>query len=136
MSTQIYICPTCGCPDIGEPQKSAVILPASARKVYCPNCKWDGSLADAAGVLTSEKVYDTKAVLDLLLYVTTKHASGPLAQAFVFIGLLEADDQAGLDKVMRAAVEGLVRESFLAAATHAAEKVQSSTPRSDDDHLA
>lgn len=135
MSTQIYICPQCGCPDL-EGEKAAIIVVARDRKIACPNCKWEGSLADAAGVLTSEKVYDTKAVLDLLLYVTTKHASGPLAQAFVFIGLLEPGDQDGMNKVMRAAVEGLVRESFLAAATHAAEKVQSSTPRSDDDHIA
>lgn len=122
MSSQLYICPTCGCPDIEEPQKSAILLPPSSRKVYCPNCKWEGLLSEAVGVLTSENVYDTKAVLNLLLFTTTKHAAGPISQALIFIGLLEKDDQEGLNKIMRAAVEGLIRESFVAAAEHAASK--------------
>lgn len=121
MSGQLYICPTCGCPDL-EAEKVSIIVSAKERKVSCPNCKWEGALSEAAGVLTSENVYDTKAVLNLLLFTTTKHAAGPIAQALIFIGLLEQDDQPGLDKVMRAAVEGLIRESFMAAAEHAASK--------------
>lgn len=121
MSNQIYICPACGCPDL-EAEKSSIIVPAKERKVSCPNCKWEGPLSDTAGVLTSENVYDTKAVLNLLLFTTTKHAAGPIAQALIFIGLLEKDDQEGLNKIMRAAVEGLIRESFVAAAEHAASK--------------
>ncbi len=122
MAEQLYICPQCGCPDLVEPQKSPIILPAERRKVYCPNCKWEGKLAESAGILTTEHIYDTKAVLNLLLYTTTKHAAGPIAQALIFVGLLEKDDQEGLNKVMRAAVEGLIRETFVAAAEHAAQK--------------
>ena len=121
MAAQIYVCPQCGCPDL-EGEESSLILSPTERKVSCPNCKWSGPLSDAAGILTSEKVYDTKAVVDLLIYVTTKYASGPLAQTFIMVGLLEQGDQEGMDKVMRAAMEGLIKESFAAAAAHAAEK--------------
>lgn len=121
MTHQIYICPQCGCPDL-EAEKALIVVAAKDRKVSCPNCKWEGALSDAAGVLSSEKVYDTKAVLNLLLFITSKYAAGPLAQGLVYIGLLEQGDQEGLDKVMRAAVAGLIQEAFLAAAAHAAEK--------------
>lgn len=121
MSTQIYICPKCGCPDL-EGDRSSLLLPASERKASCPNCKWGGMLSEAAGILTTEKVFDTKAVADLLMYTTLKHAAGPIAQALLFVGLLEKDDQEGMDKVMRATVEAVIRESLTAAAMHAAEK--------------
>lgn len=121
MSTQIYICPRCGCPDL-EAEKSSIIVPAKERVVSCPNCKWEGTLAETTGILTSEEVFDSKAVANFLLYVVAKHAAGPLAQAFVYIGLLEAGDQEGTDKVMRAAFEGLIREALTAAAVHSAQK--------------
>jgi hypothetical protein len=121
MTTQIYICPKCGCPDLEEPQRG-IALSATERTVKCPNCNWGGTLSEAAGILTTEKVYDTQAVADLLMYTTLKHAAGPLAQALLYVGLLEKGDQDGLDKVMRATVEAVVRESLMAAATHAAEK--------------
>jgi len=121
MATQIYVCPQCGCPDL-EGEQTRILLSPAEHEIQCPNCKWQGALADAAGIITSEKVYDTKAVVDLLIYVATKYASGPLAQAFLMVGLLEKDDQEGMDKVMRAAMEGLIKESFTAAAEHAAQK--------------
>jgi hypothetical protein len=121
---QIYICPECGCPDLETP-KVLVIVSAKEKKAHCPNCKWEGSLADAAGILTTENVYDTKAVLDLLLYTTMKHAAGPIAQALIFVGLLDQGDQLGMNVVMRAAIEGLVKETFEAAAAHAKEKKMS-----------
>lgn len=121
MAAQIYVCPQCGCPDL-EGEQTRILLSPAEHEIQCPNCKWKGVLADAAGILTSEKIYDTKAVVDLLIYVTTKYASGPLAQTFVMVGLLEQGDQEGMDKVMRAAMEGLIKESFAAAAAHAAEK--------------
>lgn len=120
MAGQLYLCPVCGCPDI-EAEKTSLVLPAKERAVHCPNCKWTGMLSDAAGLLTTENVYDSTAILNLLLYTTMKHAAGPIAQALIFVGLLERNDQAGIDLVMRAAVEGLVREAFSAAAAHAAE---------------
>lgn len=122
MTTQLYICKQCGCPDLMEPQKSAIVLEAKHRKVSCPNCKWEGPLSEAAGIYTTEKVYDTKEVLNLLLYVTTKHAAGPIAQALEFIGMIEKDDAEGRNIIMRAALEGLIRDSFVAASEHSAEK--------------
>lgn len=121
MATQLYICKHCGCPDLEMP-KSTIVVDAKDREVFCPNCKWRGPLTETAGIYTSEKVYDTKAVLNLLLYVTTKHAAGPIAQALEFIGMIEKDDQEGRDVIMRAALEGLIRESFVAAAVHSEEK--------------
>lgn len=121
MGQQIYICAKCGCPDL-EMSTSSVVVSADQKKVRCPNCKWQGVMSETAGILTTEKIFDTKAVLNLLLYVTTKHAAGPIAQALVFIGLIEKDDQEGLDAVMRAATEGIIEKSFMAAAEHAAKK--------------
>lgn len=122
-ATALYICPKCGCPDLMV-QSSALALPAKERKSVCPNCNWAGSLADAAGIATTEKVFDTKAVLDLLLFTVSKYAAGPIAQVLQFIGLVEKGDQVGLDKIMRAATEGLIEKAFMAAAEHAAEKAQ------------
>jgi hypothetical protein len=121
MDQQIYICAKCGCPDL-EMSKSSIIVSADQKKVRCPNCKWEGVLSETAGILTTEKIFDTKAVLNLLLFVTTKHAAGPIAQALVFIGLIEKDDQEGIDIVMRAATEGIIEKAFMAAAEHAAKK--------------
>lgn len=122
MATAIYICPQCGCPDLQEPKASAIVLPAKERQVQCPNCKWEGVLAEAAGIATTERVYDTKAVLNLLLHVVTKHAAGPVAQALAFIGLLDPKDQAGLDHIMREATTGMIERAFVAAAEVAAAK--------------
>jgi hypothetical protein len=128
-ASAIYICPQCGCPDI-EVAQSSLVLPAKERPTRCPNCKWTGMLSDAAGIASTEKLFDTKAVLNLLLYVVSKHAAGPVAQALKFIGLLEDGDQEGLDKVMRAATAGMVEGAFMAAAEHAAEKAkQKSDPQ-------
>ncbi len=121
MATQLYICKHCGCPDLEMP-KTTIVVDAKDREVSCPNCQWKGPLSETAGIYTSEKVYDTKAVLNLLLFVTTKHAAGPIAQALEFIGMIEKDDQEGRDVIMRAALEGLIRESFVAAAVHSEEK--------------
>lgn len=134
MATQLYICKQCGCPDLMMP-KSNLVLDANDKVAECPNCKWKGPLKDAAGIYTTEKIYDTKAVLDLLLHVTTKHAAGPIAQALIFIGMIEADDQEALDKVMRAATEGLIRETFMAAAEHAAAKGKDAALRIEDIHI-
>lgn len=120
-ATTLYICPTCGCPDLMV-TKSALALAPKDRKAICPNCKWEGTLAEAGGIATTEKVFDTKTILNLLLYVTTKHAAGPISQAFIFFGLVEKGDQVGLDKIMRAATEGLIEKAFMAAAEHAATK--------------
>ncbi len=120
MATAIYICPQCGCPDLVEPKRSAIVLPAKDRNVHCPNCKWEGSLDQAAGIATTERVYDSRAVLNLLLYVVTKHATGPVAQALVFIGLLDPKDQDGLDHIMREATAGMIERAFVAAAEVAA----------------
>lgn len=121
MSSQLYICRQCGCPDLVA-EKTNLVVEAKNRHAACPNCKWEGPLSEAAGIYTKNKVYDTKAVVNLLLFVTTKHAAGPIAQALEFIGLLEKDDQEGRDIVMRSALEGLIRESFVAAAEHSAKK--------------
>lgn len=121
MANQLYICRQCGCPDLVMP-KGSLILEAKDCVVACPNCKWEGPLTEAAGIYTKEKVFDLKSVMNLLLHVTTKHASGPLIQAFEFIGLLEKDDIEGRNKVMRAALEGLIRDSFVAASEHAESK--------------
>lgn len=123
----LYICPTCGCPDLMQ-KESMLALPAKERDAKCPNCNWAGKLSEAAGIATTEKVFDTKTVLNLLLYVVTKHAAGPIAQAFQFFGLIEKDDQVGLDKIMRAATEGLIEKAFMAAAEHAASKGNLANP--------
>lgn len=120
-ATTLYICPTCGCPDLMQKQ-SSLVIPAKERDAKCPNCDWKGKLSEAAGIATTEKVFDTKTVLNLLLYVVSKHAAGPIAQAFQFFGLIDKGDQAGLDKIMRAATEGLIERAFMAAAEHAASK--------------
>lgn len=120
-ATTIYVCSACGCPDI-EIAKSELNIPAKERKARCPNCKWEGTLAECAGIATTEKVFNTKTVLDLLIFVVTKHAAGPVAQVLQYIGLVEKDDQEGLNKVMREATAGLVERALLAAAEHAAEK--------------
>lgn len=122
MATAIYVCPACGCPDLMEPKASVLTLSAKERKVHCPNCKWEGMLADAAGIATTERVYDTRAVLNLLLFVVTKNAAGPVAQALRYIGLLEEGDQEGLDYIMREATAGMIERAFVAAAEHAAKK--------------
>lgn len=134
-ATAIYICPQCGCPDI-EISQSALALPASQRPVRCPNCGWKAMLSDAAGIATTEKVFDTKAVLNLLLYVVTKHAAGPVSQALQFIGLIQQGDQEGLDKVMRAATAGMVEQAFMAAAEHAATKKELSERGSSEQEWA
>lgn len=121
MASQIYICRQCGCPDLVT-EKTSLVIEAKDRKAACPNCKWEGPLSEAAGIYTKDKVYDTKEVVNLLLHVTTKHAAGPIAQALEFIGLLEKGDDEGRNVIMRAALEGLIRESFVAAAEHAAKK--------------
>lgn len=121
MSSQLFICPKCGCPDLlGEKQDSTIITSLKDRKVSCPNCKWEGTLNQAGGIFTKEKAYDLKQVMNLLLHVTAKHASGPISQALEFIGLLDKDDVEGRNVVMRAALEGTIREAFAAAAEHAA----------------
>lgn len=122
MSKQVYICPQCGCPDLIK-DKHTIVLDAKERQTSCPNCKWKGSYAERVAVVSTENVYNTEAVFNLLLFVTLKHAAGPLAQAFEHIGLLEAGDQEGRDVVMRAAIEGLIEKSFVAAASHAADKL-------------
>jgi DNA-directed RNA polymerase subunit RPC12/RpoP len=122
-ATTLYICPTCGCPDLMT-KSSALALPAAMRDAQCPNCNWTGKLSEAAGIATTEKVYDTKTILNLLLYVVTKHAAGPIAQAFQFFGLVEKGDQAGLDHIMREATSGLIEKAFMAAAENAAKKGQ------------
>lgn len=122
MSNHAYICPRCGCPDLIGAKVTLVVDPKDL-KVSCPNCKWTGTHAERVAVVSSENVYNTEAVFNLLLFVTLKHAAGPLAQAFEHIGLLEAGDQEGRDAVMRAAIEGLIEKSFVAAATHAANKL-------------
>lgn len=122
-ASTLYICPTCGCPDLMT-KSSALSLPAKLRDAQCPNCNWTGKLSEAAGIATTEKVYDTKTILNLLLYVVTKHAAGPIAQAFQFFGLVEKDDQAGLDHIMREATSGLIEKAFMAAAENAAKKGQ------------
>lgn len=127
-ATALYICPTCGCPDLMTAQ-SALALPAKERRTVCPNCKWEGMLSDAAGIATTEKVYDTKAILNLLLFVVSKHAAGPISQALQFVGLIDKDDQEGLDKVMRAATSGMIEQAFMAAAEHAAEKATKQVPQ-------
>lgn len=120
-ATQIYICSKCGCPDL-QIEKSTISLAPTQKRVSCPNCGWAGTMNETAAILTTEKVFDTKAVLNLLLYVTTKHASGPLAQALQFIGLVEKGDQDGLDNIMRAVTAGVVESAFMAAAENAANK--------------
>lgn len=122
MSNHAYICPRCGCPDLIGAKVTLVVDPKDL-KVSCPNCKWSGTHAERVAVVSSENVYNTEAVFNMLLFVTLKHAAGPLAQAFEHIGLLEAGDQEGRDAVMRAAIEGLIEKSFVAAASHAASKL-------------
>lgn len=123
MSSQLFICPKCGCPDLlGEKTDSAIITSLKDRKVSCPNCKWEGTLNQAGGIFTQEKVFDLKQVMNLLLHVTAKHASGPISQALIFIGLLDKDDTEGMNVVMRAALEGMIRDAFAAAAEYAAMK--------------
>jgi hypothetical protein len=102
--------------------ESALVLTAEQREASCPNCGWKGSLKSAAGILTTEKVYNTQAIALLLFHVTAKHAAGPLAQALAFVGLVDVKDQEGLDKIMRATCASMVEAAFTAAAEHAASK--------------
>lgn len=120
MSSAIYICPTCGCPDLVTPE-STLILSPDVKIANCPNCGWEGTLRSAAGILTSENVYDTKAIAQLLFHVTAKHAAGPLAQALQLIGLLDVSDQEGLDKIMRSVCGAMVEAAFTAAGERAVE---------------
>lgn len=121
MTTQIHICPQCGCPDLKYGDEGSVILSAQSRAVECPNCGWSGALSDSAAILTTEKVYDLKAVSDILIYTVTKYAGGPLAQTLMLIGLLRRDDQEGLDKILRATLGAMVEAAFTAAAERAKE---------------
>lgn len=125
-ATTLYICPTCGCPDLMI-AKSSLLVAAKERRTECPNCKWAGTLAEASGIATTEKIYDTQTILNLLLYTVTKHAAGPIAQAFQFFGLLEKDDKEGLDHIMREATAGLIEKAFMAAAENAAKRGQIGT---------
>jgi DNA-directed RNA polymerase subunit RPC12/RpoP len=119
-ASALYICPTCGCPDLMMPE-SSLVLSAKDRQAKCPNCGWSGTLREAAGILTSEKVYDTKAIAQLLFHVAAKHAAGPLAQALALIGLLDPKDQEGLDKVMRDVCAAVVEAAFTSASERALE---------------
>lgn len=120
-ATAIYICPVCGCPDVVRAEKS-IFTPASDLSAKCPACKWEGRVSDLVALVTTERVYDTKAVLSALIFVANKHAAGPIAQALQLFGLVDKGDQDGLDHIMRAATEGLVTQAFMAAAEHAATK--------------
>jgi hypothetical protein len=121
MSAAIYICPVCGCPDLMMPE-SSLVLSAELRSATCPNCNWKGSIKEASGILTTEKVYDIKAIGRLLFHVTAKHAAGPLAQALALIGLLDPHDQEGLDKIMRDVCAAMVQAAFTSAGEHAVEQ--------------
>jgi len=123
VSAAIYICPTCGCPDLVTPE-SNLVLAADQRNTSCPNCGWKGTLKETMGILTSERVYDTKAIAQLLFFVAAKHAAGPLAQALALIGLLDPKDQVGLDKIMRAVSGAVVEAAFTAAGERALELKQ------------
>lgn len=120
-ATAIYICPQCGCPDVLVEDK-ALITNNTSTKAQCPGCGWTGVARELVTLATTERVFDSKAVLSSLIYVANKHAAGPVAQALQLFGFIEKDDAEGLDTVMKAATEGLVTAAFMAAAERATQQ--------------
>ena len=127
----LYICAQCGCPDLESAKEGGELLALGEAQVRCPSCGWEGPMKETRALLTTEKVYDSEAVLNCLMHVAFKHAAAPIAFTLRDIGMI-SDHPDDLNAVMRAAMEGLVRESFLAAAILSKHEV--TTPEVNDGH--
>jgi len=119
-TTAKYMCPDCGSIDLVIKQGAVTLLDAAGDKLKnidtrCPNCSWSGSLSDAVGTVTNEAVWDIERISKVLLRLVTAQLSGPLMQAFKFIGLVEDDDQEGKDYIMSHVVAAVVETAFTAA---------------------
>lgn len=88
-SDPVYMCPDCGFNELkiqGEGLKGPD--GESLARAGCPNCAWEGPLSATIGVLTTERLWTSKAVGDLMIRLVSRHAAGPMVQAYEFIGLL------------------------------------------------
>lgn len=89
MSDPTYMCPDCGFNELTISGKGLKAADGSSlAKSSCPNCSWEGPLSATVGVLTTERLWTSNAIGDLMLRLVTKHAAGPMVQAYEFIGLL------------------------------------------------
>lgn len=118
-----YFCPNCGSIDL-RVKAGDIITVKGSSTATCELCGWEGPLKDTTGAATTETFYDIEKIADILLRVVSKHAAGPLSQAFQLVGLLEPGDQEGLNKIMKAAFTGLIEGAFGAASEHASSKPQ------------
>lgn len=125
MASEKQFCPDCGSPEVEHTTEVMVTSDGViTTPMTCRLCGWQGRASDTLGMLTTERVWDTEAVANLLLRVCTKQAAGPLVQVFRFVGLIEPGDQEGQDKVMRATFEAMITAAFQAAADHYAAKTR------------
>lgn len=85
----VYMCPDCGFNELkiqGEGLKGPD--GESLATAECPHCAWEGPLSSTIGVLTTERLWTSKAIGDLMIRLVSRHAAGPMVQAYEFIGLL------------------------------------------------
>lgn len=103
----MYLCPDCGFNELLV-RNQGLKGPdgESIATASCPNCGWDGPLRRTVGVLTTERLWTSKAIGDLMLRIVTRHAAGPMVQAYEFIGLLPRTQEIpedGSDEEIKAA---------------------------------
>jgi hypothetical protein len=84
-----YSCPECGSLDV-ETHGEGIKRPdgTSAATATCPVCGWSGALKDTVGFATTERVFDTERLAEVMFRTITKHAAGPLVQLFELTGIL------------------------------------------------
>ncbi len=89
MTEPVYLCPDCGFNEL-EIKNAGLKGPdgGSLSRSRCPNCGWEGPTAQTVGVATTERLWNSKAIGDLMIRLVSKHAAGPMVQAYEFIGLL------------------------------------------------
>jgi hypothetical protein len=126
-----HCCPDCGSIDLVVTSKGLLGADGkSLSRATCPNCAWEGPLKDTIGLATTEQVWTTERIAEVMLRVSSKHAAGPLIQLLEYIGLVPAmqegtssearghNDIVQLirDRVARSTFEGMVTAAFEEAA--------------------
>lgn len=112
MSSVHASCPQCGGLDLEVPQ----LVGGTAS---CPICRWSGPMSDTIGLATTEAVYDSNRVGEILIRVASKYVVAPLIQATEVIGLIpkkETSEVAGWaeeidiirDRLVHRILEGLI----------------------------
>lgn len=91
MADARHFCPECGNIELTVEDKlvAHVFIGDGSNRTKCPNCGWEGTLAETIGAVSSEQFWDLNRVANVLLRVVAKHAAGPFVQVLEFVGLME-----------------------------------------------